>query len=68
MSNYYAEQKLHEIMEEYQPCPVDLCLVILENYALENGVKGKDQFQDALGEAWAALRTAYFLKKGEKDD
>lgn len=63
MSNYYAELKLDEIMQEYEPDPVDLCIYILEQYALEDGVKGRDEFQDTLGQAWNTLREAYFMKK-----
>lgn len=63
MSNYYAELKLDEIMHEYDPDPVDLCIYILEQYALEDGVKGRDAFQDTLGQAWNTLREAYFIKK-----
>ena len=59
-----VEEKIDDIMEQHDCDPVDLCIYILEQYALEDGVKGRDPYQDTLGQAWNALRQAYFMKKG----
>jgi hypothetical protein len=45
--------------------PIDIVLYTLEQYILEDGVRGKDQFQDLVGDAWLKLRTAAVLPKGE---
>lgn len=42
---------------------VNLALYILEQYCLEDGVKGQDAYQDALGRGWKELRLAVTLKE-----
>ena len=45
--------------------PIHIVLYILEQYILEDGIRGKDQFQDLVGDAWSKLRSAAVLPKGE---
>lgn len=55
---YYGEMKLDDIIHEYDECPLACVIYLMEQYLLEDGIKGEDEYQDMLGEAWKFLRKA----------
>lgn len=60
-----AECKIDDILEEYKVTPLSLCLYILEQYELEDGIERQDVYQDLLGSAWEDLRKAYMLNRSK---
>lgn len=51
-----------DLIVENTDKPLDMVLYILEQYLLEDGIKGIDRYQDSLGDAWKSLRDAYHIK------
>lgn len=60
------EDKLDTLIHEEELDPLDACLYLMEQYLLEDGVRGQDKYQDALGEAWHQLREAYSISLCKK--
>lgn len=53
------------VLETYVD-PMDIVLYALEQYILEDGVRGSDRFQDLVVDAWNLLRQAAVLPTAVK--
>lgn len=42
---------------------LDIALYVVEQYLLEDGVAGEDEYQDLLAEGWGKLTEAWKVKK-----
>jgi hypothetical protein len=60
LSTKFEDYLDREIYEEGVEA-LEVVLYIMEQHLLEDGVRGKDKLQDALGDAWHSLRKAYEL-------
>lgn len=62
----WFEDEIDELMlNSGKDLAMDMVLYLLEQYILEDGVKGQDKFQDLVGEGWQSLVKADKFLRGD---